>query len=692
MAQSLRVKVLEAFSPSKFSVRPVQWEGRFHDLQNRLDFHYVRAGERESVAVADGDSVCICYNGHWCRGVVASSSEDKLQLKLRLVDVGKFVYVATEDVQTNIPAHLLADAGLSLWCHLDGVLLADVVLSSSIMAEVKEELPEDRIVDLVRRGGGPVQVDGGHYSLPVDLTWTTTIIPGPQLPSRSTSHSLTEKVLHKMGGQTTLDISSSLLGPSDDDQPDQEEFANVSPLENAVNFSWLPPELPRKKVFSAVGTFVDQSGQIFVQFTSKRQSVRPVEVVKQLLNEKFRNISRDEGRGTLQQGQSCCVLWRDDNWYRAIVVNISQDREAMVYLVDFGNFYQAKLENIRPEIFAQRIPVQALKLQLAGLRPLGPGYTWTETALEFIMQNIEHKKIRVEVVDKTRRPPSVNISVSGVSADRFDLGQMLSRLEGDLVELDPDYTASESLRAEMDQGIEAVSAGTYQEKNPFLLLQSVKEEEEEEEPAGRDVTFPDWAKSGLLSGDKLRVKIVDIFNFKTLFLHPNDPSCQYLVDNFAEHQAVFTQFQRSCDNMPPVFQPRAGLLVAAQYRDENNCKGWYRAKIRGFDDKEVVVYFIDYGTTSTISDSMMIKKIPTEFGNLPVLAIKLELAVESQEEEEDIASSLMMEEIYTEERDVVVRIFSLGEAGTIRGHLEVEETGELVYRNLLREGVLQLVL
>ena len=131
-------------------------------------------------------------------------------------------------------------------------------------------------------------------------------------------------------------------------------------------------------------------------------------------------------------------------------------------------------------------------------------------------------------------------------------------------------------------------------------------------------------------------------------------------------------------------------MVAAHYRDDNNCQGWYRARIRSFDDTEAVVYFIDYGTIVTISDAMKIKEIPAEFASLPVLAIKLELALESLEEEEDIASSLMMEEIYTEQRDVVVRILSLGEAGTLRGQLEVEETGEIVYRNLVREGVIQL--
>ena len=50
-----------------------------------------------------------------------------------------------------------------------------------------------------------------------------------------------------------------------------------------------------------------------------------------------------------------------------------------------------------------------------------------------------------------------------------------------------------------------------------------------------------------------------------------------------------------------------------------------------------------------------------------------------------------MEELNTEERDVVVRISSLGEEGSVKGNLEVQETGEFVYKNLLKEGVIQLV-
>ena len=128
--------------------------------------------------------------------------------------------------------------------------------------------------------------------------------------------------------------------------------------------------------------------------------------------------------------------------------------------------------------------------------------------------------------------------------------------------------------------------------------------------------------------------------------------------------------------------------MVAQYSDENNSQCWYRARIISCGDQGVVVKFLDYGNTTTISDGRKIKKIPDDFKHLPVLAIKLELPLERLEEEE-IAVTLMLEELYTEERNVMVRISNFGEEGTLRGHLVVENTGEIVYSNLMKEGIIK---
>ena len=132
-------------------------------------------------------------------------------------------------------------------------------------------------------------------------------------------------------------------------------------------------------------------------------------------------------------------------------------------------------------------------------------------------------------------------------------------------------------------------------------------------------------------------------------------------------------------------------MVVALYGDKDNSDAWYRAQIITSGDREVLVKFIDYGTTATISDGRKIKKIPASCVNLPVLAIKLELPVERLEDEE-ISLTLMLEELFTEERSIVVRISSVEEEGTLRGHLEVQNTGEMVYRNLIKEGIIKSLL
>ena len=42
-------------------------------------------------------------------------------------------------------------------------------------------------------------------------------------------------------------------------------------------------------------------------------------------------------------------------------------------------------------------------------------------------------------------------------------------------------------------------------------------------------------------------------------------------------------------------------MVAAHYRDDNNCQGWYRARIRNFvNHGQLRVFYIDYGTTRVV--------------------------------------------------------------------------------------------
>ena len=54
----IKVKVLETFGPSKFTVRPIAWEAKFHQLQTMMDEHFnYNATERNVANVAKGETV-----------------------------------------------------------------------------------------------------------------------------------------------------------------------------------------------------------------------------------------------------------------------------------------------------------------------------------------------------------------------------------------------------------------------------------------------------------------------------------------------------------------------------------------------------------------------------------------------------------------------------------------------------------
>ena len=67
-----------------------------------------------------------------------------------------------------------------------------------------------------------------------------------------------------------------------------------------------------------------------------------------------------------------------------------------------------------------------------------------------------------------------------------------------------------------------VPARTYRERNPFLLLTN--------SPAQSDIqiSYLDWARSELSPGDLVRVNIVDVISFNTVFINLTDPPCEYL--------------------------------------------------------------------------------------------------------------------------------------------------------------------
>ena len=80
---------------------------------------------------------------------------------------------------------------------------------------------------------------------------------------------------------------------------------------------------------------------------------------------------------------------RNDGWYRGRFLGYNDEAktEAVVLLVDYGNIHVANVvSDLRRDIYAERVPIMALRVELAGVTPTGPCETWTPECLDMIQE------------------------------------------------------------------------------------------------------------------------------------------------------------------------------------------------------------------------------------------------------------------------------------------------------------------
>ena len=634
------------------------------------------------------------------------------KLVVRLVDEGEVVVVEAAQVLA-CPPHLLQLPSLVFCCHLEGIVFIDTPHSRDTLADIVKSLPEDRIAVLSKEGKVVekcFEQFGVTYtmaSVPVDLSWEVNCSQGPFLPSKATQYSLKQLCQDRLGlgasdvngnfyeEASDLNISLKEYPECDLNLEEIKEFADVKPLHDSSSFHWLPPELPGKESFSARGINVDISGQIYIQLSSQKHTVR---LLKKLLNEKFSQSPPDEDTSPMVEGEACCVRWEDGCWYRASFVSYSDAARtvAQVFLVDYGNYFHcAQLrDNLRREIYAERLPVQALRVELAGATPLGPASTWTEEALDLMQAAItyerlpgKHSRIRLKVAgQKEKLPLPVSIQFEAKEKAYEDLGAYLEYWGHVKMGRTSHTREFRDIRAKMHFAMDAVQFGTY-ENNFYVLTHEASQlaPPQLEVASASQLRHIDWRETRFGPGDLLRLEVVHLADSRTVLAQPEDESDAHLAGLVAAHWRVVEESQQLCRNNPPVFQPRLGLLVAARYSED---QAWYRATLLGFTDTEYTVSFVDFGNQETVRDSLLVKELPEEMASLAVISVRVRLDIELREEE-DIVHTLMKETLFSYEGKVALRISSLGDQGRVSGHLVNPTSGEIIYKNLISEGIIK---
>ena len=178
------------------------------------------------------------------------------------------------------------------------------------------------------------------------------------------------------------------------------------------------------------------------------------------------------------------------------------------------------------------------------------------------------------------------------------------------------------------------------------------------------------------------VDVIDVVSATKAYIHPADQNNKYLRRLASEYEAVVQSVQVECRDNPPVFQPREGLLVAAEYEG-----AWYRAIIVSFTDTKTTIRFPDYGNTEVIRDSLRMRELPSKLLEIPVIAVELDIAAHPVEDE-DIVHSLMLETINSFEGRVCLKLKRIGKQGRVFGDLVDLDTRSVLYSHLVKEGIL----
>ena len=617
---------------------------------------------------------------------------------VRLVDTGEIMSVNISSIRI-CPSEFLALPSLAFCCHIDGLFFMDSPQSHATLNDILKFLPSDKVVQLEVKGR-PVEksyerqnVDFRVFSLPVDVLWSSSLSSDPFLPPEVKTYSLVEKCKEKLCGleNTIFRDGNDEKGLSDDGENfEGEEFAFVEKMTESGLFKWCPPELPRNTSFTARGIVVDDSGQIYVQTNSQKKTVK---LLMKLLFEKF-GSSQPDADLSLRQGQECCVRWDDGFWYRGRFLDFTDETETEGHflLVDFGNLCRLRVrEDVRREIYAERVPIQALRLELARVTPTSSDGTWSGECLDTIQSAVNferlgtgHSKLKVHVVGPMDKLPlQANIKFEIQSKEYVDLADFISFNGQAKLQRNVPSRQYREIRAKFDFGIEAVPSGTYKTTNFYELLQSPAISDHL--PPTSDDTclkYLDWAKGGLGPGDVFEVEVIFVASATKAYLHPADQDNDYLQLLASEYEAVVESVQAECRDNPPVFQPREGLLVAAEYEG-----AWYRAVIMSFTDTKTTVRFPDFGNTEVIRDSLRMRELPSKLLEIPVIAVELDIAAQPVEEE-DIVHSLMLETINSFEGRVGLALKRIGEQGRVFGDLVDLDTGSVLYSHLAKEGIL----
>ncbi|NWV02947.1 TDRD1 protein, partial [Ptilonorhynchus violaceus] len=282
-----------------------------------------------------------------------------------------------------------------------------------------------------------------------------------------------------------------------------------------------------------------------------------------------------------KNGDPCCAFYsEDDNWYRAVVQNVTSDGRVRVSFVDYGNTEEVPLDKIR-QISSSflKLPFQAIKCWLSGIKPANSKWN-PEATTTFHMYT-----------------SGLELQATVTSLSEDGAGVVLTDDSTDCPKVINEILTSENLAVKE----------ILKDKNDFPN-KSVDQ---------KATSLAHWKSIELSVDETMSVWVTEVVSPDLFYAVPVPNKGQKQL--FREMISL-EDYCRSCTKQP--FQPKPGEACCAQFSGNGQ---WYRAVVLEASQSSVKVLYGDYGNTETLPLSKVLP-ITESYLKLPFQTITCSLA------------------------------------------------------------------
>uniref|UniRef100_A0A8C8W525 Tudor domain-containing protein 6 n=1 Tax=Peromyscus maniculatus bairdii TaxID=230844 RepID=A0A8C8W525_PERMB len=380
---------------SDFYIQLIEDEAEINHLSERLNDVRTRPQCHTGPPWQSGDVICAIFpeDNLWYRAAVLERQPNDL-LSVQFIDYGNMSVVHTNRTGKLGPAEAMLPA-LCLHCSLRGFGVPDVVSCKEMVGYFSQRTDEARIrCEFVKfQGIWEVILSDEHGVIAEDLI--------SRFPfSEKSQMGLTTHI-------TKGDCSKSAHKPN---------------IDTSVFLNWYNPKM---KLIRAYATVIDGPQYFWCQFANSEKL--------QYLETEFHSVAKQLAElGSCTQcpqiGDLCIMRYREDgHYYRALIVNVSEDHLVSVRLVDFGNVEDCvdpkALRSIPPELLS--VPMQAFPCCLSGF-PVSGG-ACPQEGKDYFYKIVTEGVLEITVLDIRRDFCDIPLAVVEVRSKGESLSEKMRK-------------------------------------------------------------------------------------------------------------------------------------------------------------------------------------------------------------------------------------------------------------------------